>query len=73
MQWYLENPGNPSSGAEETEGIPRVKILKWEPARMSKKAGKIGAEMAKEKRAEMLRGSLRQDHISSMWYEIINP
>ena len=40
---------------------------------MSRKAGKIGAEMAKEKRAEMLRGSRRQDHISSMWYEIINP
>ena len=40
---------------------------------MSKKASKIGAEMAKEERAEMLRGSLRPDHISSMWYEIINP
>lgn len=69
----LRDPGNPSSGAEETEGIPRVKILRWEPAGMSKKASKIGAERAKEKRAEMLRGSLRPDHISSMWYEIINP
>ena len=40
---------------------------------MNKKAGKIGAERVKEKRAEMLSCSLRPDHMSSMWYEIINP